>query len=59
MGKVILQIPPDGIDLQKVEEELIRDALERNDWNQTRAAKFLGLTRNTLIYRMQKFGLSR
>ena len=27
--------------------------------NQTRAAKFLGLTRDTLVYRMQKFGLSR
>ncbi len=48
-----------GLDLQKVEEDLIKQALERNDWNQTRAAKFLGLTRNTLIYRMQKFGLNR
>jgi len=57
VGKLVLQIPPQGLDLQEVEEELIREALERHDWNQTRAAKFLGLTRNTLIYRMQKYGL--
>ena len=59
VGEVLLQIPAEGLDLQKLEEGLIKEALERNDWNQTRAAKFLGLTRNTLIYRMQKFGLSR
>ena len=59
VGEVLLQIPAEGLDLQKLEEGLIKEALERNDWNQTRAAKFLGLTRNTLIYRMQKFGLNR
>ena len=59
VGEVALQIPAEGLDLQKLEQGLIKEALERNDWNQTRAAKFLGLTRNTLIYRMQKFGLSR
>ena len=59
VGEVLLQIPAEGLDLQKLEEGLIKEALERNDWNQTRAAKFLGLTRNTLTYRMQKFGLSR
>ncbi len=59
VGEVVVQIPAEGLDLQKLEEGLIKEALERNDWNQTRAAKFLGLTRNTLIYRMQKFGLNR
>lgn len=59
VGEVLLQIPAEGLDLQKLEEGLIKEALERNEWNQTRAAKFLGLTRNTLIYRMQKFGLNR
>lgn len=59
VGNVVLQIPAEGIDLERVERELIREALERNGWNQTRAAKFLGVTRNTLMYRMQKFGLQR
>lgn len=57
-GDFVMKLPPDGIAMDKVEEYLIREALERNDWNQTRAAKFLRITRNTLIYRMQKYGLS-
>lgn len=58
VDRLLLNIPPDGVALEQVERELIREALERNDWNQTRAARFLQITRNTLIYRMQKFGLS-
>lgn len=56
--RVLLNIPPDGVDLEKVERDLIRVSLEKNDWNQSRAARFLRITRNTLIYRMQKFGLA-
>ena len=56
--RVLLNIPPDGVNLEEVERDLIRAALERNNWNQTHAARFLHITRNTLIYRMQKFGLS-
>ena len=56
--RVLLNIPPEGVDLEEVERDLIRAALERNDWNQTHAARFLRITRNTLIYRMQKFGLT-
>jgi two-component system NtrC family response regulator len=33
-------------------------ALERHHWNQTRAAGFLNISRKTLIYRMEKFGLA-
>ena len=40
-----------------VEKDLIREALERSRWNQSRAARFLRITRNTLIYRMQKHGI--
>jgi two-component system NtrC family response regulator len=55
--RVLLNIPPEGVDLEQVERDLIREALERNEWNQSRAARFLRITRNTLIYRMQKYGL--
>jgi two-component system NtrC family response regulator len=58
VGPVLLNIPPDGVDLEQVERGLIREALERNKWNQSRAARFLRLSRNTLIYRMQKYGLN-
>ena len=29
------------------------------DWNQTKAAAYLDITRSALLYRMQKFGLER
>jgi two-component system NtrC family response regulator len=59
VGEFVMNLPPDGVSMDKVEEYLLREALRRNDGNQTRAAKFLRITRNTLIYRMQKYGLSQ
>jgi two-component system NtrC family response regulator len=58
VGEFMMTLPPDGVSMDKVEEYLLREALRRNDANQTRAARFLRITRNTLIYRMQKYGLS-
>jgi transcriptional regulator of acetoin/glycerol metabolism len=58
VGDVILNFPPQGISLDELEEHVIREALIRNSWNQSQTAKFLRITRNTLIYRMQKHGLS-
>ena len=54
-----LKLPPEGISLEAVERELILTALRKFDWNQSRAAQFLNLSRKTLIYRMEKFGLRR
>lgn len=51
------RLPEDGVSLEALEIDLIRQALEREHGNQTRAAQRLGLTRNTLLYRMQKYGL--
>jgi two-component system NtrC family response regulator len=51
------KLPPQGVRLDELERDLIRQALERNAGNRTKAAKDLGLTRNTLLYRMQKHGL--
>ena len=56
-GNVPIQLPEEGIDLEQVEREIIHRALEKNQWNQTKTAKYLNITRNTLIYRMQKFDL--
>lgn len=52
-----LNLPPDGISLEAVEKDLILMALRKFDWNQSRAAQYLDLSRKTLIYRMEKFGL--
>lgn len=52
-----LHLPGNGVDLVLLERQLIEEALERTEGNQTHAARLLGLTRQTLIYRMQKYGI--
>ncbi len=58
IAEIDLKLPDDGFDLEQVEKEILLRALEKHGWNQTRAARYLNLTRKTLIYRMEKFGLS-
>ena len=50
--------PDQGLDLEQVERQLVEQALAKADWNVTRAAKLLNLTRDTLRYRIEKFGLA-
>ena len=50
-----LDLPQGGLDLEQVEKELVLQALERTNWNQTRAAKLLGLNRDQIHYRIEKF----
>lgn len=52
-----LNIPDTGIQLEEVEKALILKALQKTDWNQTQAANLLGITRQTLIYRVEKYDL--
>ncbi len=54
-----VDMPDTGISLEAVEKELIRRALEKFDWNQSQAARYLDISRKTLIYRMEKHGLLR
>jgi two-component system NtrC family response regulator len=54
---IILNLPDEGVSLEDLEKSLIVKALEKHRGNQTRAAEFLGITRPTLIYRMEKYGL--
>ena len=58
-GRLRMELPDEGIALEDVEKELLVAALEKHAWNQTRAAAFLRITRSTLLYRMQKFGIER
>ena len=51
-----LKLPPEGVDIEQVEKELIRQALESSDWNQSKAAKMLNLGIDAFRYRMKKFG---
>jgi two-component system response regulator AtoC len=49
--------PTDGLNLEKLERECLMRALHNTAWNVTQAAKLLGLSRDTLRYRMEKHGL--
>lgn len=51
-------LPEDGVDLEWLESEMIRQALERTRGNKSRAARLLGITRDTLLYRLKKFSLA-
>ncbi|GAB4342914.1 MAG: sigma-54 dependent transcriptional regulator [Candidatus Abyssubacteria bacterium] len=53
------EFPSAGLSLEEVEKELIQKALVMADGNQTRAAELLGISRDTLRYRLQKFGLKQ
>ena len=52
-----LEIPDEGISLAEVEKDLIRQALQKSEGNQSRAARLLGITRQTLLYRLEKYHL--
>ena len=50
-------VPDEGIDLDTVERRLILSALRRANYNKSKAARLLGLSRHTLRYRMEKYDL--
>jgi len=50
-------LPPKGIDLRELENNLVRQALARTHNNQTQAAKLLHLSRDAFRYRLEKLGL--
>jgi two-component system NtrC family response regulator len=49
--------PADGVDLAQIERDWIRRALEHTRGNRSRAARLLCISRQTLLYRMEKFGI--
>lgn len=51
-------IPEEGISLEDVERDLLKQALMRTGGNKTKAAQLLGLSRETIKYRLKKFRLS-
>ncbi|HZC24728.1 MAG TPA: sigma-54 dependent transcriptional regulator [Candidatus Binatia bacterium] len=57
IANISLKLPEDGISLEEVEKEILLQALEKHQWHQTKAARYLNISRKTLIYRMEKFGL--
>ena len=52
-----MKLPRQGVVLEDLEKNLIRQALEQVMGNQSRAARLLGISRFALRYRMEKYGL--
>jgi len=50
-------LPQEGMDLHSLEDNLVRQALARAGNNQTKAARLLGLSRDSFRYRLEKLGL--
>jgi len=51
-------LPETGLQLDALEANLIHQALNRTQGNRSKSARLLGLSRDTLIYRMQKHGVA-
>jgi len=58
LGEAV-ELPAAGLDLEQLERSLVVQALERTGWNQTKAAALLGLNRDQIRYRVEKFQLER
>ena len=54
---VHFKLPPGGVNLDEVERQLLTQALERAGGNQSQAAHLLGINRDQVRYRIEKFGL--
>jgi len=52
------ELPAKGADLEELERSLVIQALERAGGNQTKAAALLGLNRDQIRYRIEKFSLA-
>src|SRR4029079_9173203 len=57
-GARAIDLPALGLNLEETEKSLVRQALERTNWNQTRAGRLLGLNRDQIHYRIEKYQLS-
>jgi two-component system, NtrC family, response regulator AtoC len=58
-GTETFELPANGVDLEQLERSLVIQALQRSGGNQTRAGTLLGLNRDQIRYRIEKFELAR
>ena len=56
-GRFGFRLPSEGIRLDELEQDLLRQALDQSGGNQSRAARLLGLTRDAFLYRLKKYAI--
>jgi two-component system, NtrC family, response regulator AtoC len=54
LGSGILRLPEAGLDLEELNQRIIRTALEKHGGNQTRTASYLGISRRVLEGRLKR-----
>lgn len=55
---VDFKLPEAGVQLDELEANIIHQALARTNGNRSKSARLLGISRDTLLYRIQKHGLA-
>lgn len=53
-----ITLPPEGVNLDDLERDLTRQALEQTGWNQKKAADLLGISIDRINSRVKKFGFT-
>ena len=53
----VMNLTEGGFSLEELEKHLIIKAMEKHNNNQTKVAKYLGISRPTLLYRLKKYGI--
>ena len=53
----LFNLPSEGVDLESLEIRLMNQALHASNGNKSRAARLLGLTRDTFLYRLKKYAI--
>ncbi len=54
---VSVELPEEGVVLEDLERDLVKQALRRTSNNEAKAARLLGISRHELLYRMEQYGL--
>ncbi len=53
----VYQLPEAGVKLDRLEADLMQQALTRAEGNKSRAARLLGLSRDAFLYRLKKYAM--
>lgn len=56
-GALPVMLPEHGVSLEAFEKQMILQALKKCGGNQTQAARYLSMSRRTLAYRLEKYGV--